>query len=407
MKVTLETKRLVAAGIIDDATEQAIIDFAAKPEPARQGGMKKLSIMLAVLAALLTGTGAIMLLAHNWAAIPFTLRLIFSLVPLAAGLVLGGVTLFKAKGAAMRESSCVLIMTGIAAALALVSQLYHLNGELEDFLLAVLTLSVPFIYIFGSAAGIVAAAGMLWPLLDDSTDWSVAVFFIVLLPAVIYHLRKYPAAAGTGVWRLATVSMMFTIAVLASVRLNFPLSPAMLAGVFAAILAFGIAERRNSSVTFLRSPGLFFGFAALAIILGITSYPDAFRHSGINTENLLSSLNNTLWLPAVFWLYTLKNAWCDRKSATSWLLVAAFPGVLFVPGVYTGLLTAALMFDGMRRNHLLTINAGMILALLLTFDWFFSTGDTIVRGCFFIGAGIALAAVNLLMVKKLGGKENA
>ncbi|MDD4816484.1 MAG: DUF2157 domain-containing protein [Victivallaceae bacterium] len=407
MKVTLETRRLVESGIIDEPTEQAIIGFAAKMKNGRAGGIGKLSVMLAVLAALLVGAGAIMLLAHNWSDLPFAVRLVIAFVPLTAGVILGGFTLFAKRGAAMRESSCVLIIAGIAAALALVSQLYHINGELEDFIIAVMVMSIPFIYVFGSAAGIAAAAGMMWPLAVERSDWVVAALFLALLPAIVYHLHKYRANVETGVWRLAMVSLIFSAAFPFTTRLHYSVIPAMLGTVFAAILAFGMSERRGEGVTFLRSPGLFFGFAALAILLAVAANPEL-NHTEITltAENMIATLNRSLWLPALFWLFTLKNAVSDRTAA-AWLLVAAFPGILFCPGIYTGALAVALLVDGARKNLLLPLNAGMMLAIILIFDIFFYKNDTVMRGCFFIGAGLALAIVNLLLVKKFGETKNA
>ena len=115
------------------------------------GGQLGLIIFGGIGTVLVAG-GIIALLAHNWDSFPRSVRLILGFTPMVTGQVLAAwvVRGGSAIAAWIREAVALFLALSTGACLAVVSQIYSMGGEWEDFLLACCLLAVPVLWLLRS-----------------------------------------------------------------------------------------------------------------------------------------------------------------------------------------------------------------------------------------------------------------
>ncbi|MEL7220351.1 MAG: DUF2157 domain-containing protein, partial [Bacteroidota bacterium] len=144
-----ELEALIAAGIISEETAQQI---AAYWQSQKQTSASRLPIVFSILGGLLVGLGIILVVAHNWDDLSHLSKLIFAFLPVLIGQAAGLYTLLKQpQSRAWREGSSVFLLFAIGACIAMVSQIYHIEGELSAFLYGWIWLALPIMYVMDSA----------------------------------------------------------------------------------------------------------------------------------------------------------------------------------------------------------------------------------------------------------------
>jgi len=118
----------------------------------KSGGPSRLLVIFSILGGLLISLGVILLFAHNWDDLTNHIR---------AGICLGLVLLTqaiatyalvrKASSISWMNTSAVANFLAIGAAIALISQTYHMPGSMEGFLKVWLLLGLPILYVFQSS----------------------------------------------------------------------------------------------------------------------------------------------------------------------------------------------------------------------------------------------------------------
>ncbi|MBT3194588.1 MAG: DUF2157 domain-containing protein, partial [Verrucomicrobia bacterium] len=142
-----ELPGLVQKGVLSEAYAHALKDHYGEVKQ-RSGRIIALSVC-SILGASLIGAGLILLFGHNWTELSRPARTVLVILPLIAAQAGGGWCLYKGKqSVAWRESISTFIMLTIGSSIALVGQTYHIPGNLTQFLLVWMILSIPLIYIF-------------------------------------------------------------------------------------------------------------------------------------------------------------------------------------------------------------------------------------------------------------------
>lgn len=199
---------LVREGLI--SAEQAERIRARYPvEPKEQSS--KMLLVFAILGSLLVGLGIILIIAHNWDDLPRAARVALAFVPILLGQVLVFVAIRKQAGnAAWREGSALILACGLCACIALISQIYHISGSLEGYLLMCSFLILPLLYIPGSitvALGYLAMVSWYgWAVRFEhfgNTDrpWMLLLLLAAAVP--FYFLEARRNGTGTGFWWLS------------------------------------------------------------------------------------------------------------------------------------------------------------------------------------------------------------
>lgn len=124
-----ELPRLREREIIPAETETALrAHYSARlSEPGRNYFL----LALGILGLALIAGGIILIFNYNWDMLSEAEQTAVSFLPLALGLAVSFYTLLRGKSQLWREASAILTSAGGAVAVALLSQIYQLNGSLS------------------------------------------------------------------------------------------------------------------------------------------------------------------------------------------------------------------------------------------------------------------------------------
>jgi uncharacterized membrane protein len=369
-------------------------------------------VLLAVIGAALIGAGVILLIAHNWDGLGRPVRMGLSLLPLLVASALSIFTgLRRFESTAWRESAGVAQVAGIGASIALVSQTYHIEGNLSDFLFTWLVLAIPVPYLLRAVCPAVAyLAGIAF--------WAGTV-------ACDY---PWPQKGAPGYWLFLAAMLPFYFGVLRKDRLGKP--AAWLSAVLGISAGFGLGFCN------LRDAWMpaFSGFFATGYLAGALGFPEkrlyplrALGGLGIAVLTVVFSFTDVWthldWLGKPWTVYALAGgfplaglalaafAWERRadfnRLATGFPLLVVAVFLLNKPvagavafSLYGVALALATAFRGLRDRAFATLNGGLLLfAALLIARFADSEFGTLERGLAFIGLGVLMLGANLWMLK--------
>lgn len=420
-----QLKELLEAGVITPEIADRIRKYNSEKQGSTSG---QLPVIFGIIGAVLIGLGIILILAHNWYAIPQMLKVILAFLPMLAGQILCGYTLVRRpESRTWRESSAAFLFVAFGTCISLVSQIYNLPEALRDILLGWMLLGLPLVYILtSSAVSLMYIAGITWYACEvgyfdypNETPWLYFPLLVLIIPHYIQILRHRASEALTALhhWLL-------------------PLSATIALGtihgsegiwMFVAYLSlFGVLYHTGSLPVFqpggLRNGFKFIGSAGSVIILLIISFEwfwqDVDEFGGpfsslIDSMQFICAILLTLASGALFILHKTRRQmdWLDPYAAVAFL----FPILLLIGYcinwkhsmaltnlviLSVGILTIR---EGERENHLGILNFGLlIIAALVLCRYFDARMSFIVTGILFIliGAGFFVANARLLHKRK-------
>jgi uncharacterized membrane protein len=412
-----ELADLKQAGIItDDVAENIRQYYQAKS----QNSGNRLIIAFGILGALLTGLGIILIIAHNWDDFNKFGKLFFALAPLLIGQLLCGFTLFKkTDNQTWREACAVLLFLAVAASISIVSQVYHIHGSLERFLLVWVALSIPIIYVMKSSMTSLLTIGV-------ATWYACEVSYFNSHQHIAWYY-----------WLMITALFPYTIILIKSQARNFLSFHAWLLAISLTI-SLGMFGEREEQTLFIAYASL---FCAFTIIGGkiLISTTNLLSNSFLVAGNLGITILLLLLTHDFFWVEISRNglpisteffASASVTLFTIGLLVVEFVQkriidiqpmayiflaiiALYSIGIYfpdlaqilTNLLTlmvgVLIIKRGAKENSLLIMNYGLLMiAALIVIRFFDSDISFVIRGILFIAIGIAFFVTNLQLVKK-------
>ena len=191
---------LVTANIITRDTADQIEQYYRNKNEKPDG---RFNIVLGILGALLVGSGIVLLVAHNWDQMSRSMQTVFAFLPLAVGQALCLFVLIrKRSNIAWRESSSVILFFAVASCIALISQIYHITGTLEGFILNWLLLTVALVYIMTSSlvSLLVIACATWYAMLvgysgifsrtRDQLPYEYVGFIVAIIPHYYQYLKR-------------------------------------------------------------------------------------------------------------------------------------------------------------------------------------------------------------------------
>jgi hypothetical protein len=384
-------------------------------------------LLLALLGAALVGLGIILLLAHNWDGLSRSARVVLSFAPLVTGQVLVGYTLLRRRDSLpWREGSGLFLALSIGAAIALISQTYHISGDISTFMLTWIILGAPLIYVLNATSvallfivGIVSWAGTLYANNNQSIlFWFLAAF---LAPHVWQAYDRH--APGPRMHLLSWgICLALPIAIGLVMERRMPgLWIMIYSGMFATQLIFGRLMFRDSKLNAFTLSG-FVGIVIMGLIL---TYEDSWRQVGWqhyrsgsehNTWGLVQDYLMVLIALAGTALPLVRSVSSrDRISvaaaALPILTLLGFAACSFglekvvmavILNLYIMGFGGVVVWYGFSRERLLYINAGMaVLSLLIITRFFDAQISFTVRGVLFIIIGIAFLGINLYLSRRM------
>ncbi len=389
------------------------------------------SLLLISLGAILIGGGVILLIAHNWEHFGKGTRTVLSILPLILAQALAWYSArYKPQLAGLREAAGILLFFAVAASIALISQTYHIYGDLESFLFTWLVLTIPVLYLLGSAGVLILICGVtLWLCgLEREPYW---LLYLLLLPYLygLYQQQRH-ILFQTALWFVVigiAISIIYTISWKSPID-NWAIFIMLGLAVFYYCLGHWLSDLRGDG--FWSNPLLSVGAVTIASISLMLTWDDFYRYGGLDTKQPFA-LNDYLVLTvfAISLLGIIVFAIKNRSQLNSghWALLAStvlvvlgltnprtlVPDIIYILIGNLYVLTASiiLMWQGINQHRLMLLNGGLLwFSFLVLFRFFDSDIPFALKGVVFILIGSAFLGVNIWYNKKMKqhpAQENA
>jgi len=420
---------LITSGVLSGDTATRIEAYYG---PVTVRSRRHLALMLfSILGAFLIGLGIILLLAHNWEMMSRPVRAALSFAPLIAGQALAGWTLLRRSDSmAWREGSATFLALAVGACIALIAQTYHISGDTSAFVLTWVLLGAPLIYVLNATtvallyiAGVTAWAGAAR--FEDGQAllfWPLAAF---LAPYVWRAYKQDPEGPRA---RLLSWGICAALPIAAGFVLERTVPGIWIIVYSALFCTLLLAGRRIFGTDRLNAPRVV-GFAGSAVLTLVLTYDWVWREVGWNYYRYgwthsewatwqdyglaLASLAGVVLLvvPGV----RRKDWFAAVSGGLPLLAVLGFSAsALDVPprtimaafNVYALIFGTVILLAGLRRNELVTVNAGMAVLSALILVRFFDAGLSFtLRGILFIILGLAFLGANVVLVRRTAAQE--
>ena len=412
---------LVAAGIIDETTATAILAYQAKK---KNTAPNRLGLVLSVLGAGLIGLGIMLIIAHNWDNFSRLVKTFLAFIPMIIGQAVCGYTLYRKKeNKTWRESSAVFLFFAVGACIGMISQIYHLKGELSSFLLTWMLLILPLIYLMkSSTVSLLYLGGITWYATNSGyiNNYEPYMYVGLLAMTMPYYYQLYQQQSNSNAfnyhaWGVA-FSLLITLGTWAkdATILMWVAYVSLLAAYFMiGCQPFFRAKRSRNN------PFLLLGLiGTIALFLGFTFY-------GYWEEIVAEKMYwNGLFLHREFWVSFLLIAsnlylFISLKPFQNFSKVSPIPFgfllflLVFFIGYnypYIGMVLSNLfvlsigvfyIYRGNELNRLGSLNLGMLTLTALIMCRFFDLELSFVtRGVLFVLVGIGFFITNYQLIKR-------
>jgi len=426
-----ELPRLVSSGTLSEEAAQNLREYYSGK--AQSDSRQTLLTLFAITGSVLIGGGIILLVAHNWADLPWMVRKVLSFIPLGFAQILSGYVILKRlKRPAWRESSAIFHLLMVGASIALVGQTYHIPGDTGNYLLAWLLLSAPVIYLLGSSLsavlyllGVTAWSGYAY--YSGGNSWLFFPFAGLMIPHIVDAFKK-------GRYTLSFLSLSWVGVACAGVAVGFVLGKSISeTWIFAYSSLFGILFFSGTLLSEDVPSGIYrpfylsglVGITVLSILLtfqwSVSSCTSAHSYwSGIVLRKDVAVITcleagyialfaacvvkkkyaaiDFGFLPL---LYLLSQVYCmlvPQRAATNTSILSL--QILF--NIYALYLGVSTLVEGARNRRMGMTNLGLVIITVLIISRFFDMNISFtLRAIVFtvIGAGFLLS--NYAIVRKM------
>lgn len=387
-----ELPRLQSEGVLEEAAARKLQDYYRK-ELESTSVRSLLFMILGFLGAFLIAGGVILLTAHNWDMLPKTGRIVLTFTPFVLTAGFACFTLLRRKTRIWTECAALLFTAGIMTLNALISQIYHIDGTIFDFLTLNLLFALALMYLLDSRvlSLLITIALIVFSVSNEGSGGRVylpLLYTVFWIPFAVHHLRR-----NSMLTRYAAIAA--AIALLCSRDGNagvlFPLAAAF-------FFCGGLNLRRTGKTAWFRDPWIQTAFAGTTIYLLILSNSNTFLRS--------FQWNGTTMILCILFGAALISQICRSPDALNLMqaFFAALPFFLLPLGPeihrFAGtafLLLSGILFliDGFRKSDLLLLNFGQLqLYGLLIVHFLDSRYSILVRSLVFLGAGAVFLVLN-------------
>lgn len=418
-----ELPGLVNAGIISEETEKRIINYLQEKQAAAPNPF---TVILGILGVLLVGSGILLIVAHNWDELTVTIKTILSFIPLVLAQAACAYTLLVRKEDKLwRECSSMFLFFAIGASIALISQVYQVNGSLGDFLLTWMLLALPLVYLFSaSTVALFCVAGLTWYAAESgygSRYGPVPYMYLIAIALLAPHYYQlYKQKPDSNFYHLLNwclaASVAITLACFVKESSLFEWL-FLLYSVLFCIYYFIGRSRYFENKTGFRNPFLLIGIAGILTALLTWSFDYVWRDYKVPDRNQVVG-NALFYLLAAGVIIVIVLAWKDytrRKAAvpdpigySCFVLLLPLVFLKDFPSVAVFIVNAWILFvaiffirKGSAQNHLGIVNFGLTIIAALALCRFFDDRIPFIwRGIFFLATGIAFFAANYLLLRR-------
>lgn len=416
-----DINELIDAGVISVETGRGISDFYSKKDTSNS----KLIIVFGILGAILVGLGIILVIAHNWDMLPISVKSIIAFIPLLIGQGAGMYTLLrKYESPSWVEGACTFLYLAIGSSISMISQIYSLNGDFSTFILVWTLLGCGLIYIMkssiSSALYIIGITVYSISVAQLHTTYIESIWYwpllLIAIPHYIYLAKFKPTSNFTFLhhW-IVPVSLC---CVLWTFYIDYTKDFMFVNYVALFGLLYLVGSMRFFQGLKTISNGFkvigFFGSLAVMFIL---SFDAAYEE----LSSIHLTFDSFFLLPLILFILIMLGSIFMIRQQSAGSKIEDIP-----PLKYLFLIIATLFFSnlntflsvlivnllilflgvhvikaGMKNNHLLKVNVGLLIISLLIMCRFFDTNINFVfKGLLFVSLGVGFFMANYLMLKK-------
>ncbi|MBC7850841.1 MAG: DUF2157 domain-containing protein [Chitinophagaceae bacterium] len=422
--------QLIDAGIITPEIAQRIDGWYAQQTKPQTNW---LAITLGVFATFLVSLGIILVIAHNWDELPKTAKIIIAFLPLVIGQLLCiYILLKKRENRLLSECAAIFLYFAIPACVALISQIYHIGGSTESFLLTWILLGFALIYIMrSSVVSLLHIAIITWyGILADyssfgsgSTTYSHLYILLLLIPIPHYYLlwKKKGNAVMFHMHNWAiTISVVIMLGSFASE--DFPFYQWIMQAYLSLFCILYIIGKvsRLADKPIMANPFLLIGTMGIFTIFAIVSFEDPWHFdSYVDGSTKVAGFFSwySSWVIValllinlcLFFLPSARKIRIDFNPLPFSAFLLAILLVLgvtppigqFVANVWILLLGLYYVRRGANEDHLGILNLGLVVLVALALLRFFDDSIPFIwRGLFFLATGGLLFFTNYWMLRR-------
>lgn len=429
MKLQTQLKELIGAEVISQQVADNIATYYIQERNAKAN---PLLVVFGILGSLIGGLGIILILAHNWDNLSVSLKTVIAFAPLLLGQFLAGYSLYKKKGNVVwSESSAVFLFISIGACISLISQIYHISGNINSFIITWMLMGLPLVYLLRSySSSLIYISGITYYAINQGYfDWQSgeSYYFWALLVGVLpFVVWMHKTQKNNNLLRICywflSISLIASLGTIAS-NTSILMHVAYLS-LFGAMYNFGHSKWMENSRAVSNGPRILGG---IGIIVMLFTYSFSFlwdqlrnrsRYSNggqINWDNALMSpelLISTILIIISVGLLFIEKKKLSLKTIRPMSLAALSFVLLFILGYYwahsqlsinimiliIGILTIK---RGAETDNLGILNKGLAVVTILTICRFFDTNISFVfKGIMFMLVGASFFVANYLVIRK-------
>ena len=409
--------QLVQEGLIEPSQADRIRARFATDD---QSGSRML-LVFAILGSLLIGLGIMLVIAHNWDDLSRPTRTAIAFVPVLLG---QGLVVYALRaetiGRGWREGSAIFLACALCACVALISQIYHISGELDGYLFTCSLLVLPLLYLPGSLITALCYLAMItwYGWLVHFERWGDAARPWLLIPliaaAVPYYLQQARSNGTTvGFWWLS-LFMALTVGMATQLfHTDWEVEHAL--GMMAIASSFTLVPWLHPRLELRTWPWVLVGGATVLVLFFTFSFRMIWMSSGGYEDRGLGqdlvSIAVLIAIGSVAYGLSLRR----RKPFERWpwpeamlLFFLCYAVGLFAPALAAVLMNLALLVlgvmnvkRGIEQDSLRRMNLGLlILGLTILLRFFDSDLSFVLRGLAFIAIGAGFLYMNLRLVQK-------
>ena len=422
-KLIKELPELVNAKIISEETAEKIkIYFASKSEKSSTN----LVVVFGILGAILAGLGIILIIAHNWDDYSKSTKTVWSFIPLVIGQLACGYTLFrKRNNTAWIEGSSSFLFLAIGAGISLISQIYHLPGNISSLLFTWLFLGLPLVYIMRSSmASLLFIIGATYygcdvgyDVFDEPEIYTHWLMLLLVIPHYVMIYRKNSQSNFTLFhnWFIP-VSVVIVLGTVAKNNANLMYISYLGLFILCYLLGKQVFYQQKKNI----SKGYFvIGFLGAVTILMISSFRwfwediSAIEWEWNNIAGTPEMLSIVILTLASSIILVLRNRKFEFKNIdpVEWTFIIYI--IVFIIGT-SGILLPTVIINvlvfiigvyiirkGALTNSLPVLNYGLLVITALIICRFFDSDMSyVLRGILFLIVGAGFFVSNIWMVNK-------
>ncbi len=415
-----ELPGLVQKGIIAEQNAVQIRQYYGEVSDAAK---KQLFIVISsVIGALLIGLGIISLIAHNWESLSRATRACLSILPLAASIGFTGWVLIKEKiSDGMREAAATFQTLMVGAAIALISQTYNISGDLSNFVLVWMLLSVPVVYLAtATVPAVIYTIGItVWSMTFIWSETIRGMWYWPLLAVVIPHFIAIVRQEKFTVRAMLLAEFLGLSVVLVCAVMLIRMAPAFWVvyyPVIFSVLYLAGTQKFGVIPTAWQQPLFKLGNLGIIVLSLLLTYAWpwgsqefwGWPSEASATYLAVGSMILTLWFVGSVLLNY--RAFKERRlfhllaGAMPLLAIIGFalkPAAQVIFNIYFLILSITRIREGLRINRLSMVNEGLLmLTVLIAVRFFSSEFSFVIKGLVLILLGVGFLVANIAFTRR-------